>query len=139
MSEPPRFRRTRRVQERDLDFLGHVNNLVWLRYVIELAEAHAREIGMDAPSLRELGAVWIVRRHEVDYHGSASTGDPIVEETWIESMRGARSVRRSRFSAPDGTPLVEATTHWAFVDAETHRPRRIDRRLLEAYQGTLGG
>ena len=49
-------------------------------------------------------------------------------------MRGARSVRCSRFLlADDGTELVSATTHSAFCDPDTQRPKRIPRQLLDAY------
>lgn len=134
MSEPAIFRRTRIVDPKDVDFLGHVNNVVWVRYVIEVAEAHARSLDMGSGRLRELGGQWIVRRHELDYNAGASTGDEIIEETWVESMRGARSTRRSRFTlARDGTPLVSALTQWAFVDARTLRPRRIGPEVRAAY------
>ena len=45
MSQPGVFERTRVVSAEDLDQLGHVNNVVWLRFVVELAEAHARASG----------------------------------------------------------------------------------------------
>ena len=133
MSEPESFRRTRIVEPGDVDFLGHVNNVVWLRYVIEVAEAHARSVD-GKEMLRRAGAQWIVRRHELDYHGNAGSGEEIAEETWVESMRGARSVRRARFCrASDGTELVSSTTQWAFVDAATLRPKRIPRELADLY------
>ena len=135
MSEPAIFRRARRIAPDDVDFLGHVNNVVWLRFVVELAEGHATSLEVGSRIVREKGGQWIVRRHEVDYHDNAGVEEEIVEETWVESMRGARSVRRSRFSrASDGTQLVAATTQWAFVDATTLRPKRIPPELLGIYQ-----
>ena len=134
MSEPLVFRLPRVVAPDDVDFLGHVNNLVWLRYVIEIAEAHARSLDAGARILREKGGQWIVRRHEIDYLDNAGSGDEIVAETWVESMRGARSVRQARFvRASDGTDLVRATTQWAFVDATSLRPKRIPLELIALY------
>ena len=130
------FSRTREVQERHLDGLGHVNNAVWVRFVVELAEAHASSRGFGGRKVRELGAQWIVRRHEIDYRASALAGEEIVEETWVESMKGARSIRHSRFTrARDGALLVSAVTHWAYTSAETQRPRRIDPQILAAFGG----
>ena len=128
-----RFRRTLRIDEEHVDELGHVNNLVWVRLVLDLATAHSDSVGLDARAYREMGAWWIVHRHEIDYHAPAFPGEEIVEETWISSMRGARCIRESRFTrVTDDALLLSARTTWAYVDAESHRPRRIDQRVLEA-------
>jgi acyl-CoA thioester hydrolase len=135
MSKPDVFRRTRVVANDDVDFLGHVNNVVWVRYVIEVAEGHVRSRASASGGVRVSGVQWIVRRHEIDYRASATAGEEIVEETWVEEMRGARSLRASRFTrASNGELLVEALTQWAFVDASTLRPRRIPRELIDAYR-----
>jgi acyl-CoA thioester hydrolase len=129
------FRRTRVVDTRDIDELGHVNNVRWVAFVGELAAAHASRRGSDNETLREAGAIWIVRRHEIDYHRSALPGEEIVEETWVEDMSGARSVRCSRFTrASDGALLVTASTTWAYVDAKTQRPKRIPAELLARFR-----
>jgi acyl-CoA thioester hydrolase len=130
------FRRSRVVVADDCDELGHVNNVRWVAFVAELAGAHATRRGSDNESVREQGAIWIVRRHELDYHRSALPGEEIVEETWVESMSGARSVRHSRFSRPaDGEVLVSAVTTWAYVDAVTQRPRRIPAEMIARFRG----
>ncbi len=128
------FRRTRVVQDRHVDALGHVNNTVWLRFVVALAEAHSSAHGFDSGAVRSLGGQWIVRRHEIDYHAPALPGEEIAEETWVARMKGARSIRHSRFTrASDGTLLTSAITHWAYTSADSHRPRRIDPRILAAF------
>ena len=127
------FRRTLRVEAEHVDELGHVNNLVWVRLVLDLATAHSNAVGLDARAYRAMGAWWIVHRQEIDYHAPAFPGEEIAEETWISSMRGARCIRESRFTRlADDALLLSARTTWAYVDAESQRPRRIDRRVLEA-------
>jgi len=134
MSDPV-FKRTRVVVPGDCDELGHVNNVRWLAFVGELAGAHALRHGSDNETLREQGALWIVRRHEIDYHRSALPGEAIVEETWVETISGARSVRHSRFTrAESGELLVSAITTWAYVDAKTQRPRRIPADMIERFR-----
>ena len=95
------FRRSRVVQARDLDALDHVNNVVWVRFVVELANAHSCSVGLDLDTLRGLGGVWVVQRHELDYHRAAGLGDEIDEATWVSEMRGARCLRHA--SAGPGT------------------------------------
>jgi acyl-CoA thioester hydrolase len=126
LHEPiPIFRRWRTIAERHTDELAHVNNAVWVRFVVDLAQAHSDALGLDFDTYRRLGGLWVVRRHEIDYHHNAAAGDEIIEATWVSEMRGARCVRHARFLAADGeTELVRATTLWAFVDATTLRPKR---------------
>lgn len=127
------------VSERDIDAIGHVNNAVWVRFIVELAEAAAHSRGFGADATRRLGGLWIVRRHEIDYLASAPLGVRLLEETWVSRMRGARSLRHARFSAePGGAVFVEAVTQWAFVDPETLRPRRIPRELLAGFAPSEG-
>ena len=131
------FRRTRVVVPEDIDELGHVNNVRWLRFVGELAAAHVALHGSDLAALREMGALWVVRRHELDYHRPALPGEEIVEETWVEKMSGAKSERHSRFTRKsDGALLLSAVSIWAYVDAKTLRPTRIPAALRARYAAT---
>jgi acyl-CoA thioester hydrolase len=129
------FQRVRKIEERHIDELGHVNNVVWVRFVVELAAAHSAAVGLDLATLRgRIGGLWIVHRHEVDYHRPARLGEEVLEETWISEMRGALSLRHARFSRrEDGALLVSATTRWAFVDAVRLRPRRIPPEVRDAF------
>ena len=135
MSSDPVFRRRRIVAERHIDGLGHVNNTVWVRFVVELADAHAEAVGMGfLKTRRDFGAQWIVRRHEIDYLRAAVAGEELLEETWVESLRGARSVRRTRFTrCSNGEACVLARTEWAFVTAEALRPLRVPSPIADAF------
>ncbi len=129
------YRRRRVIAAADVDGLGHVNNTVWVRFIIELADAHSSARGFDWKTVRALGGQWIVRRHEIDYLRSAVPGEEIVEETWVASIRGARSVRMCRFTRPsDGLEYVTSTTQWAFTDKETLKPRRIPLEILKEFE-----
>lgn len=129
----PIFRRDRTVAPRDIDLLGHVNNVVWVRYVVELAAAHADALGVGFEATRKLGGIWIVRRHDVLYHANVPGSSTIRESTWISSLRGALSLRHARFESEAGVLLVEANTEWAYVDATTLRPRRVPAGLRERF------
>jgi acyl-CoA thioester hydrolase len=135
----PIFRRERTVAARDIDLLGHVNNVVWVRYVVELAGAHADALGVGFDATRALGGIWIVRRHDVAYHANVPGGSTIRETTWVSSLRGALSIRHSRFESEAGARLVEATTEWAYVDATTLRPRRVPPGVRERFDAVAEG
>jgi acyl-CoA thioester hydrolase len=129
----PIYRRERTVAPRDIDLLGHVNNTVWVRYVVELAAAHADALGVGFEATRALGGIWIVRRHDVLYHANVPVGAKIRETTWVSSLRGALSLRHARFESEPGVLLVEANTEWAYVDATSLRPRRVPAEVRERF------
>src|SRR5688500_20376886 len=68
------------VQPMDIDGQGHVNNVVYLRWMQEAAEAH-----WDAKATAELKTRvnWVVTRHEVDYKAPAFAGERLVARTWV--------------------------------------------------------
>ncbi len=135
MSAPsPVFRGHRSIEKTDLDDLDHVNNVVWLRFMVELADAHSSAVGLDAEAYHRLGGLWFVRRHEIDYHRSASLGDSIVEETWLSELEGAHCVRQTRFrNRETGDLLVGGNTLWVWVDALRQRPRRIPPEVSDRF------
>src|SRR5204862_697120 len=64
----------------DIDEQNHVNNIVYLRWVQDVATAHWKTLA-SAESQAVIG--WIVLRHEIDYKMPASLGDEIVLRTWV--------------------------------------------------------
>lgn len=124
----------------DIDALGHVNNIVYVRWVQEVAVAHSDALGWDLASYRREGAVFVVRRHEVEYLRPAYVGERLLLKTWVADWRGASSWRETRvLRASDGEELVRARTLWAFVDATTGRPKRIPKGIQEDFRAKGDG
>jgi len=115
-------------QPADIDELGHVGNQVYLRWVLDVAMAHSRARGMDFADYRALGAVFIVRRHEIDYLQQVTVGQHLVGETWVDEWHAAWCTRRTEILR-DGKPVVRAATQWVMLDFATNRPRRIPEEL----------
>jgi acyl-CoA thioester hydrolase len=116
----------------DIDELGHVSNLVYLRWVAEVAMAHSRACGWDFPRYRALGAVFMVRRHEIDYVAQVTLGQPLSAETWVDSWRAASCIRKTEL-VRDGTVVARAATTWAMIGLASGRPQRIPEELLAAF------
>lgn len=134
--EPPANAFTHRfeVPPSDIDMLGHAGNVSWVRWVNDAATAHSVSIGLGLDAYRALGVVWVVRRHEIDYLGQVFEGEALEAVTWVETLRGATSLRRTLFRrADDGNALCRAATTWVLLDVASGRPRRIPRELLERY------
>jgi acyl-CoA thioester hydrolase len=117
-----------------IDELGHASNVAWVRWVQDAAKAHSARSGFDYARYVELGAVFVVRRHELDYLGSALEGDELDVETFIESWGAASSVRRTIVTrARDGQVMLRASTLWALVSMVNGRPRRIPEVVRDAF------
>jgi len=120
----------------DIDELGHVSNLVYLRWVQEVAMAHSRAQGWDFARYRELGAAFMVRRHEIDYVAQVTLGQDLRAETWVDSWRAASCIRKTEILR-DTTVVARASTQWALIGLASGRPQRITPELLAAF--TLRG
>lgn len=127
--KPKKFSHLIKVQENDIDELGHVNNVVYLRWVQEVATAHWYHAA-SAP-LQEAYS-WVVIRHEIDYYQPAFLADEILGYTWVGEHQGARFDRYVQlYRAGTDKLLAEAKTTWCLLDAKTLRPRRIEQDVLE--------
>jgi acyl-CoA thioester hydrolase len=122
------------VRPEDIDELGHANNVVWVRWVNEAAIAHSRSVGLGPDVYFTLRVLWVVRRHDIEYLAPALAGEPLEAVTWVDTLRGATSLRRTLIRrATDAKTLARAATTWALIDAQTGRPRRIPHEMLEKY------
>ena len=126
------FQLPRLVTPDHIDELGHVGNLVFLGWLLEAAQAHSTHVGLSWERYREIGGVFVVRRHEFDYLRPAFAGEQLVIRTWIESTTRVTSTRSYEIKR-DTTILVQGRTKWAFVSLETSRPCRIPPVVLTAF------
>lgn len=125
-----RFSWALRIGEGDIDELGHVNNVVYVRWIQEAAEAHWRSLADE--SLRSALA-WVVLRHEIDYRSAAMPDDNPYALTHVGETDGIRSVRHVDIHGRDGRLLASARTTWCLMDTVSRKPRRIPdqvRRIL---------
>lgn len=106
-----------------IDQLGHVNNAIWVQWMEVIAAAHWQR---DARPADVAAYVWVVVRHEIDYHGNIQQGESVEAHTFItEAPTGARFVRNIRFRNSAGKNIVTAKTTWAMINAATGRLARI--------------
>lgn len=117
----------------DIDELGHVSNLVYLRWVAEVAMAHSRAQGWDVPRYRALGAVFMVRRHEIDYVAQVTLGQALSLETWVDSWKLASCIRKTEI-VRGGQVVARAATTWALIGLVSGRPQRMPDELVAAFR-----
>lgn len=139
-AESPLYRLELVASPDEVDELNHVSNLVYLKWVLRAAQAHSAALGYDYQAYYQLGSVFVVRRHEIEYVMPSYAGDRIVLTTWVESWRGASSVRRTTVTRmEDGALLAEASTLWAMVSIDGGKPVRIPEQLKQAFKNPPPG
>src|SRR5215218_11320011 len=80
-----------RVRFHEVDSLGHVNNATYLNYLEQAAIDHAAAAGFSEDALREVGGVFVARRHEIDYLQPAKANDLLRVVTWPVELGAARA------------------------------------------------
>ncbi len=115
------------VRPEDIDELGHVNNVVYLSWVQDVAIAHWAFL--TTPAHRDR-VVWVALRHEIDYKAAAMLDDNIVAKTWTGRASGVRFARHTEIiRVTDGKRLATATTLWCPIDRASGRPTRLPTEI----------
>ena len=115
------------VEPADIDALGHVNNVVYLRWVQEAAVAHWFSL---APAADRDQVRWLVLRHEIDYKHPARPGEAIVARTWVGQASRVRFERHTEIlRAADRALRAKALTVWCPIDPRTGRPVAVSAEV----------
>ncbi len=127
------------VHDDEIDALGHVNNLAYLKWMQSAAVAHSAACGWTTERYLKTGGGWDVRSHRIEYFASALAGDQIRVRTWVASFKMVTSLRRYQiFRVSHDKLLADAETDWAFIVFENTVPRRIPQEVIEDFQRYQG-
>ena len=127
--QPNIFQHQIQVEASDIDELNHVNNIVYLRYVQEIAQAHWLAT---ASETLQKQISWVARRHEIDYLKQAFLGDELLIKTWVESFTGVTTNRICEiYKGPE--LIAKSKTIWVAFNAETSKPMRIPTEISDAF------
>lgn len=129
MSIDPRARFTLPIEVRqaDIDVLGHVNNVIYVGWIQDVAIAHWRVL---ATPEQQAECAWVVVRHEIDYQRPARLGDALVAETWVGPAAGQQFERHTEIlRAGDRKVIARARTLWCPIDPVTGRPKHVSPEL----------
>jgi acyl-CoA thioester hydrolase len=116
----------------DFDELGHVNNVMYLRYVQEVSANHWKSLATEE---QLTSCIWVVGRHEIDYNHAIHPDDEVVGLTWVHPPQGMRFARSVWLVSPGMDKIyAQAYTIWLLLHKETGKPRRVDNELLESFK-----
>jgi len=119
-------------QASDFDELGHVNNVVYLRWVQDIAVTHWH---VAAPLEMIEAEVWIALKHTIEYRDPILPGESAEIRTWLGEVRGPRFDRHVDIRKPGAKRFsARAVTEWCRINRATRRPMRINGDVLDLFQ-----
>ncbi|MCK8481159.1 acyl-CoA thioesterase [Psychroserpens algicola] len=112
-----------KVTQADLDARNHVNNVRYVKWVQDIAEAHW--ILKSSETIRQQH-YWVMISHHIQYKAEAVLGDRLVLKTFVIKSEGVKSTRMVEiYNLETQKLLTTSETIWCFMDFTTNRPARI--------------
>ncbi len=112
-----------------IDTLKHVNNVVYLQWIQDVAQQHWIE-STDIALRNKIA--WVVVNHFIEYKAPAFENDVLILKTWVDNYNGVTSERHTEIlRRADQKLLVQAKTVWCMIDKETGKPMRITEKLIQ--------
>ncbi len=117
------------VERSDIDELGHVNNVAYVRWVQDAAVAHWLNATNEEQQAKY---IWIMLRHEIDYKKQAFENEKITATTWVGEWTAVTCERFVEITR--GTDLLaKSRTVWCMLDRKTSKPTRISSELKDLF------
>ena len=104
------------VDPADIDFMGHVNNASYLKWVQDAVKRY----------------LWVATTHSITYRRPTFLEDAVIAHVILEKVQGARAFYETVIKRGEEV-LAEVKSSWCCIDAETLRPARLARDLVEKF------
>tara|TARA_X000001036_G_scaffold295649_1_gene274830 strand:+ start:837 stop:1244 length:408 start_codon:yes stop_codon:yes gene_type:complete len=124
------FEIEKKVKQKHLDEFNHVNNVQYLYWVQEVAQAHWDKLN-EKKSIYHEGS-WIVRSHKIEYKNFTNLNDKIIISTYVKNAEGFLSERIVTIKLKKSKKiLIKCITKWCFVQLNTLKLKKIPQKILE--------
>lgn len=118
------------------DFLGHVNNAVYIQWM-EIGRTKLLEaVGLSTEKIFQEGFAPVLVQTNITYKSPLYLGDTVQVKLWLSELRNASAIMQFRFYNPQKTLVAEGFQKGIFVDKQTMRPKRLrseERDLFTPY------
>ena len=119
-----------------IDFIGHVNNAVYMQWM-EIGRTKLLDaVGMSIDNIAGDGIATVLVRTEIDYIVPLYLGDTATVELWLSELRRASARIEFRFYNQGGDLAASGSQRGLFINQSTQRPHRLSRErraLFEPY------
>lgn len=123
------YTKTIQVEASHLDDLNHVNNVVFLQWVQDIAKEHWKRNTTDEINQKY---IWVVRTHHIEYKKQVFLKDELTVKTFVPSYKGPFSERVVQFYRNEEL-VVEARSNWCLLRSENQQPIRVPEELKKLF------
>ncbi len=113
----------------DIDFMGHVNNASYLKWVQAAVISHWQGV---APAEAVARHLWVALKHEITYRRPAFINDDVIATVLLEKVQGARAFYQTVIRRGEEV-LAEVRSSWCCLDADTRRPARLTASIVDKF------
>lgn len=117
------------IEPDDIDFMGHVNNASYLKWVQAAVQDHWRAL---APAEAVARHLWVALKHEIIYRKPTFLEDDVIATVLLEKVQGARAFYETVIRRGEEV-LAEVKSSWCCLDAATLRPARLAREVVQRF------
>jgi acyl-CoA thioester hydrolase len=127
----PPFSYAIEISPADIDFMGHVNNASYLKWVQDAVLSHWQRF---APDEAVAAHLWVALKHEITYRRPTFLDDEVIATVLLEKVQGARAFYETIIKRGEEV-LAEVKSSWCCLDAETLRPARLAQNVIDRFFG----
>ena len=125
-----KFSHTLIVKPEHLDEQNHVNNVVFVQWIQDVAIAHWQSLISEEIQNK---FTWFLLRHEIDYKQQAFADEGITVTTWVGKATKVTCERFTEIKCGEAL-LVKAKSNWCMFDLRTKKPAKINDEIREKFE-----
>ena len=119
------------VKSADIDELNHVNNVVYLSWVQDIAKEHW-QVRASQEILNQYK--WVVVNHKITYKKPLKIHQKAFIKTQVfDNAKGALWGRMVWIYDDSEVLVAEANTQWCLIDTQSFKPRRITDEIKSVF------
>lgn len=98
--------------------------------LIDIATAHANELGIGNPSMSHINGGWVLSRLTIEMQAYPKVDTSYSISTWVESTNRHFSTRAFRICLEDGSVCGYARSIWMIMDTNSHVNIGLDHIVI---------
>lgn len=131
---PLRVEKSFRPKTYDIDFAGHVSNIVYVRWLEDL-RLLLLDTYLPLNTLMERGIAPVVMRTAIEYKKPVKLFDNVVGKMWMSKMENVRGILSTVFEV-NGETVASAEQTGLFVKLQNGKPVAVPDELRHCFEQT---
>jgi acyl-CoA thioester hydrolase len=132
------FRLRKRVEWRDIDTEGHVNNAAYFSYLEDCSTQVGRHFGWSMQRNLDAGFVMVLRELRMVYLQPAKMDDDVEIACWLSDTRRVSALRHYLVTrVGDGETLAKGRSLWVCFDMAKQRPMKFPEDFARDFASNI--